>query len=54
MQRHVTIPEFTLVTPEAPMSPGIHGGRAKCLQRLIRLELPAAPSPRGASPTSPR
>jgi pyruvate,orthophosphate dikinase len=33
-------PHVTLITPTAPMSAGTHGGRAKCLQRLVRLELP--------------
>ncbi len=33
-------PEFTLVTPVANIAVGSHGGRAKCLQRLVRLELP--------------
>lgn len=31
---------FVKITPEAPMSALVHGGRAKCLQRLIRLDLP--------------
>lgn len=29
-----------LITPDAPISSGTHGGRAKCLQRLLRLDLP--------------
>jgi pyruvate,orthophosphate dikinase len=33
-------PHVTLITPTAPMSAATHGGRAKCLQRLVRLELP--------------
>lgn len=33
-------PNITLITPDAPMSPATHGGRAKCLQRLFRLDLP--------------
>ena len=33
-------PDVTLITPTAPMSPQTHGGRAKCLQRLIRLDMP--------------
>jgi pyruvate, orthophosphate dikinase len=33
-------PNTTLVTPTAPISTETHGGRAKCLQRLARLELP--------------
>jgi pyruvate,orthophosphate dikinase len=30
----------TLITPTAPIAPEVHGGRAKCLQRLIRLGMP--------------
>lgn len=33
-------PHMTLVTPDAPIAAETHGGRAKCLQRLTRLELP--------------
>ena len=33
-------PHITLITPEAPMAPNTHGGRAKCLQRLVRLDMP--------------
>jgi len=40
VQKEITYPPVTLITPEAPMSPSVHGGRAKCLQRLIRLEMP--------------
>nr|WP_246849249.1 putative PEP-binding protein [Rubellimicrobium arenae] len=40
VQRHVTFPQITLVTPDAPMSAEVYGGRAKCLQRLIRLDMP--------------
>lgn len=32
--------DITLVTPSAPISTPTHGGRAKCLQRLVRLDLP--------------
>jgi len=32
--------DITLITPDAPVSAGTHGGRAKCLQRLVRLDLP--------------
>ncbi|MHA6324029.1 putative PEP-binding protein [Roseivivax sp. CAU 1753] len=35
LDRHIT-----LITPTAPILPGTHGGRAKCLQRLVRLKLP--------------
>lgn len=31
---------ITLITETASMSPSRHGGRAKCLQRLVRLKLP--------------
>lgn len=31
---------IALVTPSAPIATATHGGRAKCLQRLVRLELP--------------
>ena len=40
MQKHVEITDFTEITPSAPISAAMHGGRAKCLQRLIRLEMP--------------
>ena len=33
-------PHTTLVTPTAEIANATHGGRAKCLQRLVRLELP--------------
>ncbi|MEL6889053.1 MAG: putative PEP-binding protein [Pseudomonadota bacterium] len=33
-------PHTTLVTPTAPIAANTHGGRAKCLQRLARLDLP--------------
>ncbi len=33
-------PDITLITPDAPMAANTHGGRAKCLQRLARLDLP--------------
>ena len=31
---------ITAVTADAPITTSTHGGRAKCLQRLVRLELP--------------
>ncbi|MDT8327248.1 MAG: putative PEP-binding protein [Roseovarius sp.] len=31
---------ITLITPDAQMHANTHGGRAKCLQRLVRLNLP--------------
>ncbi|KUF12012.1 pyruvate, phosphate dikinase [Pseudoponticoccus marisrubri] len=33
-------PDVTLITPTSPVTTPTHGGRAKCLQRLVRLELP--------------
>jgi pyruvate,orthophosphate dikinase len=33
-------PDITLVTQIAPIANDTHGGRAKCLQRLVRLDLP--------------
>ena len=33
-------PQTTLITATAPVSPDTHGGRTKCLQRLVRLDLP--------------
>jgi len=33
-------PHTTLITPNAPLDTATHGGRAKCLQRLVRLDLP--------------
>lgn len=40
MQQQTEIAPLTLITPTAAMSAQVHGGRAKCLQRLIRLDLP--------------
>ncbi len=40
MQKIVTLKPYSLITPTASISTGTHGGRAKCLQRLIRLDLP--------------
>ncbi len=37
---HNDDPAVTLITPTAPVSAPTHGGRAKCLQRLVRLDLP--------------
>jgi pyruvate,orthophosphate dikinase len=42
-----TLPEstgFAEITPTAAISAERHGGRAKCLQRLIRLEMPVPPT----------
>jgi len=40
VQQMSDITPVTLITAEAGMSPLVHGGRAKCLQRLIRLGMP--------------
>ncbi|MGB3317199.1 MAG: putative PEP-binding protein [Albidovulum sp.] len=40
MQKHSDFVQFTEVTPSAAIDPARHGWRAKCLQRLIRLDLP--------------
>lgn len=40
VQQPATFQDVTLITPTAPMSAAVHGGRAKCLQRLIRLDMP--------------
>ncbi len=40
MQKIVEIHGFTRIRRVAPISDDTHGGRAKCLQRLIRLDLP--------------
>ncbi len=39
MQKQADIPGFTAITPTAPISADRHGYRAKCLQRLIRLDM---------------
>jgi pyruvate,orthophosphate dikinase len=33
-------PDTTLITQSAPIANATHGGRAKCLQRLVRMDLP--------------
>ncbi len=40
MQKHDPIAEFAEITPTARIQTQAHGWRAKCLQRLIRLDLP--------------
>jgi pyruvate,orthophosphate dikinase len=40
VQKLVEISDFIVVDPAANLATHTHGGRAKCLQRLIRLELP--------------
>lgn len=40
MQQMTPFQAVTLITPTAAMAPDVHGNRAKCLQRLIRLDMP--------------
>ncbi|MGC1489276.1 MAG: putative PEP-binding protein [Albidovulum sp.] len=40
MQKHTDFAEFTEITPSAGIDAARHGWRAKCLQRLIRMDLP--------------
>ncbi len=40
MQQQVEIPDYIEITPSSAISVSQHGGRAKCLQRLVRLEFP--------------
>jgi pyruvate,orthophosphate dikinase len=40
VQKSVDMSGFVQVTPSAPITATSHGGRAKCLQRLLRLDLP--------------
>jgi pyruvate,orthophosphate dikinase len=40
VQKHDPQPEYTEITPTAMIAATSHGWRAKCLQRLIRLEIP--------------
>ncbi|MFV0490981.1 MAG: putative PEP-binding protein [Pseudorhodobacter sp.] len=40
VQKHHPSPEFSEITPVAAIAAETHGWRAKCLQRLIRLDMP--------------
>jgi pyruvate, orthophosphate dikinase len=40
VQKYYPIPDFAEITPTATITPADHGWRAKCLQRLVRLNLP--------------
>jgi pyruvate,orthophosphate dikinase len=40
VQKVITLKPYALITPSASISIETHGGRAKCLQRLVRLKLP--------------
>ncbi len=44
VQKHDPIPEFTQISPSAGIATATHGWRAKCLQRLVRLDLPVPKS----------
>ena len=36
----IALPDYAKITPTADIRPAVHGWRAKCLQRLVRLDLP--------------
>jgi pyruvate, orthophosphate dikinase len=38
------MPEFSEITPTAPIQTAAHGWRAKCLQRMIRIDMPVPKS----------
>jgi pyruvate,orthophosphate dikinase len=40
VQKPEFLTDFTAISPSAQIDPARHGWRAKCLQRLVRLELP--------------
>jgi pyruvate,orthophosphate dikinase len=40
VQKHVDLEDFVVIDETASVAVGTHGGRAKCLQRLVRLNLP--------------
>ncbi|MEJ6395293.1 putative PEP-binding protein [Gymnodinialimonas sp. 2305UL16-5] len=40
----LTTPDFTEITPTADIRKHRHGNRAKCLQRILRLDLPVPPT----------
>jgi len=40
MQKVVTLKDMCVITRTAPMAGEVHGGRAKCLQRLVRMDFP--------------
>ncbi len=40
MQQHAKFQQLTPITADAAIAADVHGGRAKCLQRLIRLDMP--------------
>ena len=40
VQQQTTYGPLTVITSTAPMAASVHGGRAKCLQRLVRLDMP--------------
>jgi len=52
VQKTPLIPDYTAVSPTAEIRTQAHGWRAKCLQRLTRLDLPVPPTV--ALPPQPR
>jgi pyruvate, orthophosphate dikinase len=51
VQKHDPIPEFARIEPSAQIATATHGWRAKCLQRLVRLDLPVPKSVALPAPT---
>ena len=40
MSRYLTLTDYALITNSSPIKRDSHGWRAKCLQRLVRLDMP--------------
>ena len=40
MPKYLTLTDYALITNSAPIKRETHGWRAKCLQRLVRLDMP--------------
>ncbi len=43
-RRKIHVPEYTEITPSAPILTLAHGWRAKCLQRMVRIGMPVPKS----------
>jgi len=50
VQKRFEIADFMPIDPSAAITAELHGGRAKCLQRLIRLDIPVPPTVAVSSP----
>ncbi|MEH7826550.1 putative PEP-binding protein [Gemmobacter denitrificans] len=51
VQKHDLLTDFTHITPTAHIATSLHGWRAKCLQRLVRLDLPVPQTVALSAPT---